>query len=117
MMPLVMNAPATLLLLGAFAAQDSAVVSIRFLDVGQGDATLIGSPDGKRVLVDGGRARSSQGSRHIPTAMATFRRSVISGIILPARPTPRASAGTSVRRPPPAGEGVEDDHQAAPAAP
>jgi len=37
---------------------DSAAVRLQFLDVGQGDATLIVSPEGKRVLVDGGRSRT-----------------------------------------------------------
>lgn len=33
-------------------------VTIRFLDVGQGDAVLIQSPEGKTVLVDGGKSKS-----------------------------------------------------------
>jgi competence protein ComEC len=47
--------PWLVLLLGLLTARDSAVVSVRFLDVGQGDAALIISPEGKHVLVDGGR--------------------------------------------------------------
>jgi competence protein ComEC len=44
------------LLLAAATAVDTPTVAITFLDVGQGDATLIESPDGKAALVDGGRA-------------------------------------------------------------
>jgi beta-lactamase superfamily II metal-dependent hydrolase len=43
------------LLLAAVTAADTPAVHITFLDVGQGDATLIESPAGKRALVDGGR--------------------------------------------------------------
>lgn len=48
------------LLLGLAAAQPapSGVLTIRFLDVGQGDAVLITSPEGKSVLYDGGRSES-----------------------------------------------------------
>lgn len=34
------------------------VLTIRFLDVGQGDAVLITSPDGKSLMYDGGRTES-----------------------------------------------------------
>lgn len=44
-----------LVLLAAAAVADTPVVRISFLDVGQGDATVIESPDGKVALVDGGR--------------------------------------------------------------
>ncbi|WP_233554413.1 excalibur calcium-binding domain-containing protein [Deinococcus cavernae] len=46
--------------LGFAAAQaaPAGVLTIRFLDVGQGDAVLITSPEGKSVLVDGGRSES-----------------------------------------------------------
>ncbi|RJF75571.1 MBL fold metallo-hydrolase [Deinococcus cavernae] len=46
--------------LGFAAAQaaPAGVLTIRFLDVGQGDAVLITSPEGKSVLVDGGKSES-----------------------------------------------------------
>ncbi|BDP42604.1 hypothetical protein DAETH_25730 [Deinococcus aetherius] len=42
--------------LGLASAQNPGVLTIRFLDVGQGDAILITSPEGKSVLYDGGRS-------------------------------------------------------------
>ncbi|BDP41214.1 competence protein ComEC [Deinococcus aetherius] len=42
--------------LGLAAAQAPGVLIIRFLDVGQGDAVLITSPEGKSILYDGGRS-------------------------------------------------------------
>jgi len=44
-------------LAGAQAAPPG-VLTIRFLDVGQGDAVLITSPEGKSVLYDGGRSEA-----------------------------------------------------------
>jgi beta-lactamase superfamily II metal-dependent hydrolase len=44
------------LLLGTLTAADTPAVAITLLDVGQGDATLIESPDGNWALVDAGRA-------------------------------------------------------------
>lgn len=44
------------LLLGTLTAADTPAVAITFLNVGQGDAALIQSPDGTRALVDAGRA-------------------------------------------------------------
>ncbi|GAA5504097.1 hypothetical protein Dxin01_03865 [Deinococcus xinjiangensis] len=48
------------LCLGWAGAQSAApgVLTIRFLDVGQGDAVLITSPEGKSVMYDGGRSES-----------------------------------------------------------
>lgn len=37
--------------------RESAVLKARFVDVGQGDAAIIESPDGKLVLLDGGEGR------------------------------------------------------------
>lgn len=45
----------TLLLGGSASAAD---LTIRFLDVGQGDSVLITSPEGKTALYDGGRSES-----------------------------------------------------------
>lgn len=42
--------------LGLAAAQTSGVLTIRFLDVGQGDAVLITAPEGQTLLYDGGRS-------------------------------------------------------------
>lgn len=46
--------------LGLAAAQAAppGVLTIRFLDVGQGDAVLITSPEGKSILYDGGRSEA-----------------------------------------------------------
>ncbi len=44
--------------LAAAQAAPSGVLTIRFLDVGQGDAILITSPEGKSVVYDGGRSES-----------------------------------------------------------
>lgn len=55
--------PWLILLLSLLIAHDSAAVRVRFLDVGQGDAALIVSPEGKRVLVDGGRSATEVAQR------------------------------------------------------
>ena len=49
---------AGVLSLGLAGAQvaPAGVLTLRFLDVGQGDAVLITSPEGKSVLYDGGRS-------------------------------------------------------------
>lgn len=38
--------------------EDAGLLRVTFLDVGQGDATLIESPTGTQVLIDGGKGRS-----------------------------------------------------------
>ncbi|WP_034386639.1 ComEC/Rec2 family competence protein [Deinococcus sp. YIM 77859] len=43
---------------GEKASSPAGQVTIRFLDVGQGDAVLIRSPEGKTLLYDGGRSAS-----------------------------------------------------------
>lgn len=42
--------------LGLAAAQTPGVLTIRFLDVGQGDAVLLTAPEGQTLLYDGGRS-------------------------------------------------------------
>lgn len=39
---------------GRLAAQSDGLLRVYFLDVGQGDAALIETPDGKQILIDGG---------------------------------------------------------------
>ncbi|PYE51005.1 ComEC/Rec2 family competence protein [Deinococcus yavapaiensis] len=48
---------AALLLVSTAEAQD---LVIRFLDVGQGDAVLVITPDGKSMLYDAGRGRAAE---------------------------------------------------------
>ncbi|WP_102126780.1 excalibur calcium-binding domain-containing protein [Deinococcus planocerae] len=43
---------------GLASAQTPGVLTIRFLDVGQGDAVLVTSPEGKSLLYDGGRSET-----------------------------------------------------------
>ena len=42
----------------AILEPERAVLTVSFLDVGQGDAILIESPEGVQMLIDGGRDRS-----------------------------------------------------------
>lgn len=44
--------------LGTAVGQGASTLTIRFLDVGQGDAVLITSPEGKSILYDGGRSEA-----------------------------------------------------------
>lgn len=55
----------------AQAAQTSEL-TVSYLDVGQGDATLIESPDGRQVLIDGGRDASVL--RELGTALGFWDR-------------------------------------------
>jgi len=41
------------------SAKSSDILSVYFLDVGQADATLVRAPNGKKILIDGGRTPSS----------------------------------------------------------
>lgn len=54
--------------------KESYVLTVSFLDVGQGDAILLEGPTGIDVLVDGGRGRSVL--RKLPPAMGFFDRSL-----------------------------------------
>lgn len=54
--------------------KESYVLTVSFLDVGQGDAILIEGPTGIDVLVDGGRGRSVL--RTLPREMGFFDRSL-----------------------------------------
>ena len=49
-------------------------LTVAYLDVGQGDATLIESPDGKQVLIDGGR--DGKVLRGLPRVMGYFDRTI-----------------------------------------
>lgn len=46
------------LALGMVRAQATEALTIRFLDVGQEDAVLVTSPEGKSLLYDGGRSEA-----------------------------------------------------------
>ena len=63
-----------------YASSPRGVLTVAFLDVGQGDAVFIETPSGNQVLVDGGKGRSvlrglgshmSSGDRNINTVIAT----------------------------------------------
>jgi competence protein ComEC len=49
-------------------------LTVTFLDVGQGDATFIQSPNGTQMLIDGGRDASIL--RRLPEVMGTFDRTI-----------------------------------------
>lgn len=57
-----------------FALETSNVLTVAFLDVGQGDAIYIETPSGNQVLVDGGKGRSVL--RELGSRMSYFDRSI-----------------------------------------
>ncbi len=60
---------------GALGANDEdGTLRVSFLDIGQGDATLIESPTGTRVLIDGGKSSVVLGA--LEEAMGFFDRSI-----------------------------------------
>lgn len=74
---------------------EAAPLTIRFLDVGQGDAILITSPEGKSVLYGGGRSEPRMLSMSV--AVATDARSKTGSHLKPWKESttelvPRASA-------------------------
>ncbi len=63
-----------------FAREGKGVLTVAFLDVGQGDAVLVETPDGAQVLIDGGKGgavlralgeRMAFGDRFIDVVIAT----------------------------------------------
>ncbi|HYF29016.1 MAG TPA: ComEC/Rec2 family competence protein [Candidatus Paceibacterota bacterium] len=58
----------------AFIESERRTLRVSFLDVGQGDAILIESPDGVELLIDGGRDRSVL--RRLPRVMGPLDRSI-----------------------------------------
>ncbi len=59
----------------AIGTERSGVLTVTFLDVGQGDATFIESPSGAQMLIDGGRADNAV-LRRLPEVMGTFDRTI-----------------------------------------
>lgn len=58
----------------ALYEKNPAVLRVSFLDVGQGDAIFVESPEGVQLLIDGGRDRSAL--RQLPTVMHPLDRSI-----------------------------------------
>lgn len=52
------------------------LLTVRFLDVGQGDATLITSPAGRTLLIDGGRSQADAERVILPALRATGNRAL-----------------------------------------
>ena len=63
-------------------SQSQGMLTVSFLDVGQGDAIFIESPSGRQVLIDGGRDRSVL--RELPEVMPWGDRTI--DIVIPTHP-------------------------------
>lgn len=66
--------PILILALREFSLQPDGMLRVHFLDVGQGDATLLISPSGKQILIDGGPDLSTL--EHLGRTLPFFDRTI-----------------------------------------